>query len=280
MSSFPRSVELKLNRSAEQAQLLKSEIDAWSAANPIRYKIELSEGNLGFRIIHEGFLNPPPTDRWSLIFGECIHNLRSALDNLAWGLACANKNPPDKPAVIKFPIYDDKKKFEHEAKPILKQLSYDVAQVLTAMQPFEQVDEDPKKNYLVTLQSLSNEDKHRVPVISFTSFKSFNCLPQVDYLYDEDKQAIKVEDTINWDGKVPLQAGTILLEHKSKYPLKACNPLVFIELCFSVKRPIGITPVEWLANYLVENIRPIIKTFDAYFALVDKRNAEKDEPKK
>jgi len=269
VGSFPRSVELKLSRAAEQAQILKNEIDGWTKANPIRYKTEMYKDGMGFRVIHEGFLNPPPTERWSLIFGELIHNLRSALDNLAWGLACVKADPPKKPKIIKFPIIQNRKDFKDEGKPITDQMTQDAAEVIKGMQPFEQSENNPARNYLVLLQKFNNEDKHTVPYILFTSFKRFQGLADVEQISDGRKYRIRLEGIPAWDGREPLHTGTSLVDQPFSEALEPCEVKVYFELCFSLKIDDKLTPVDFMANFLVEQINPIVKIFMLYFAAVD-----------
>ena len=270
VGSFPRSVELKVNRAAEQAEILKDEIDTWTRDNPVRYRTEMHGDGMGFRVLHEGFLSPPPTDRWSLIFGELIHNLRSALDNLAWGFACAKANPPSKPVIIKFPIYEEEAKFDKKTKDITDQMTSDIAECIKAMQPFEQSDPDKiDRNFLVLLQNFNNDDKHTVPYISFTSFKTFQGFVEIEQISDGRKFKLMLGGIPEWDGTEPLQAGTVLVDQPFSEPIKPCEVKVNFELCFSLNRKGKLTPVGWMADFLVKQIDPLVKTFIPYFKVID-----------
>src|SRR4051794_32749877 len=59
--------------------------------------------------VHKVFvevIEEPPLDRWSLVAGDCVHNLRSALDNLIYAIAIyqSRQNPPPDDKSLQFPI--------------------------------------------------------------------------------------------------------------------------------------------------------------------------------
>ncbi len=64
-------------------------------------------------------LKPPPTAELSLIIGDCIHNVRSALDNLAFELTLAYKGAPLPSSVetsSQFPIQAKKNSTEFDRR--------------------------------------------------------------------------------------------------------------------------------------------------------------------
>lgn len=270
MGSFPRSVELKLARAVEQSEILKNEINTWKKDNPIRYRTEMHVGGMGFRVIHEGFLNSPPTERWSLIFGELIHNLRSALDNLAWGFACAKTNPPLNPIVIKFPIYKVEEKFDKDTKKITHQMTTDIAECIKAMQPFSESEPDKiDRHFLILIQNFNNDDKHTVPYISFTSFDTFHGSFEIEKISNGQKFKCVLRGIPEWDGTEPLQAGTVLVDNPLSEPIKPCEVEIYFDLCFSLKINEKLTPVDWMAERLVKQTDQLIKSFILYFQVVD-----------
>ena len=76
--------ELKLERAAEHLSTLEVRIDDW-LDGAYRYVAELDPQS-GKKHIRVKVLKPPPA-AFRPIFGECLHNFRSALDNLAYELA-------------------------------------------------------------------------------------------------------------------------------------------------------------------------------------------------
>jgi hypothetical protein len=81
MKHLIRSVELKLERASAQTTALEAEISNWVKTKPFTAECSLREEKLGFRLVVSEFPSPSPLHGWGLQVGECVHNLRSALDN-------------------------------------------------------------------------------------------------------------------------------------------------------------------------------------------------------
>src|SRR5690606_15002450 len=82
---FLRSFELKVYRASEQLRSINQEIDAWLKAEPMKTKWVPSDDS-GLLLVADA-IDESKFDQWSLIVGECVHNLRSALDNLTFAIA-------------------------------------------------------------------------------------------------------------------------------------------------------------------------------------------------
>jgi hypothetical protein len=75
------SWQLKIDRAKEHFAALDTEIRAWVGTNPMAIVKEKDAEGRRHTVLAE-IINPPPLNRWSLIAGDCVHNLRSALDSL------------------------------------------------------------------------------------------------------------------------------------------------------------------------------------------------------
>lgn len=105
-----------------------------------------------------------------LIIGDCLHNLRSALDNLAYSLLLAGPGPvTDKmKAKSEFPIIGDEAQGQSgQGDRLLKDASHRYSgwkpgakQAVKAMQPYQQ-GQDFRRHPLWLLHDLNNIDKHR-----------------------------------------------------------------------------------------------------------------------
>ena len=171
MQDLIRSVDLKLARADSQVRMLADQISGWTSRNPIRARVEYGEKRLGFRLIQEQFTEDAPLDDWGLLIGECVHNLRSALDNLAFALSRLRRDPPRNPGAIAFPIYCDKRQFKEHGIRKLNQMPDAAKTLIERLQPFQRnrsdVEGTPETDALVLLQWLNNADKHRVPALVF-----------------------------------------------------------------------------------------------------------------
>lgn len=100
--------------------------------------------------------NPPP--RFAAIVGDIVHNLRSALDLLAWQLVEAGGGTPGKNTM--FPIRATKEAFETTGLAQVNGASKDAIRILKALKPY-------KGGYaaLWRLHRLDANDKHNLLVI-------------------------------------------------------------------------------------------------------------------
>lgn len=153
--------QLKLDRAYEHVEALNREIGAFLRRKPYepldKFDREADEYIVWMRV-----RDTPPV-RWSIIIGEMVHNLRSALDHLAWQLVKANEGNPTRDTG--FPIFTQDPFAENANERTLERweamtagmLPDDVA-IIQEAQPYKRGD---KMNRFFILNSLSNRDKHR-----------------------------------------------------------------------------------------------------------------------
>lgn len=123
--------------------------------------------------------DPPP--RLSLIFGDLIHNLRSALDHIAWSVA--RLDHPGEELMksgtrkkILFPITQAPKEFA--AHSLIPFISEQAKTIFEGTQPYNGPIE-AERHPLASLNRLSNADKHRLltPVIGAVDITSVRYRP-------------------------------------------------------------------------------------------------------
>ncbi len=105
----------------------------------------------------------------AIIVGDCVHNIRSALDHLVFQLACVNKNGKvEFPHRVQFPIVDTAVAYAKEAKKWLSEVRKDHQTAIESYQPYHGGAGRPDSwsgpyiHQLALLQQLSNWDKHRL----------------------------------------------------------------------------------------------------------------------
>lgn len=103
-----------------------------------------------------------PLDRWSLMAGDCVHNLRSALDSLVYAIAIyqSGQNPPPDEDNLQFPIVSDPAKFPKQKTRRIKFLSQAVQNEIEKLQPYNRP-HPGLPPLLELLSDLNNQDKHR-----------------------------------------------------------------------------------------------------------------------
>ncbi len=107
----------------------------------------------------------PRLERWSLIAGDCIHNLRSALDTALYAVAVRENHgfdPPPNAASLQFPICDAPEGFaEQMSRRKLVDLSAKAQIWIETAQPFNRSHRS-KPPLLRLLREFDNLDKHRL----------------------------------------------------------------------------------------------------------------------
>jgi len=89
------SVNAKLNRADSHLNAYRDEVTRWAASNPYHLSTGANADSTRHHVaIH--ITENPDFESWSLIIGDCVHNLRSALEHLVYAIAVndAGQNPP------------------------------------------------------------------------------------------------------------------------------------------------------------------------------------------
>lgn len=109
-------------------------------------------------------LDSPMPPELSVLFGEWLYNLRSALDYVVWAAAVhsSRKCPPPGESALQYPIYDDASTWKRNLYR-LAPLEEHHREMLLTMQPFSS---DPDGNYLGWLNRLARIDRHRTLSVS------------------------------------------------------------------------------------------------------------------
>jgi hypothetical protein len=151
-----RDSGLKWRRGSQHFDWLEAE---WKAYIP-RFQSDLQivpiSGGVELRL---GKISNPPGKEWSAVIGDCIQNLRAALDHMVWQLAPASMRLGN-PRNLEFPIFSDAAKYKVGAPRRIASLPGAAQRIIESVQPFHKGAEgvqDP----IWQLYALSNIDKHR-----------------------------------------------------------------------------------------------------------------------
>tara|TARA_R110002049_G_scaffold69023_1_gene178831 strand:+ start:793 stop:1590 length:798 start_codon:yes stop_codon:yes gene_type:complete len=257
------SIESKIKRAEKHIQILAQEIPEWSAKNPVRCNCVLNDGRLGFKLILNSFDEPFSLNEWALSAGECIHNLRSSLDNLVYALARIKQDPPKNPRVIKFPIYQDESQFNGQSKSTLDQLSDQSSDLIRKIQPFQRnnqnVEGKPEDDPLVLLNWLSNFDKHQIPINIHLPPNSIAHSAGVEYYSNEEASLNVPPDVVVWVDK--LIPGTVLMEYRSKHPIKRVEGNFNLVTTVSIDIKGTLIPLLDVLPYLTNYTNLILNQF-------------------
>lgn len=161
MSLNLASVDAKLKRARNHAEALKNEVRLWYDRRPYSITHETNADFTRYSVILH-MSECPDFERWSLMLGDSIHNLRAALDHLVYAIASCEsgkESPPDED-VLAFPICDTPDKFS-VARRRIRSLSCLVRTAIEGLQPYNR--SHPKIPPLLSiLRDFDDADKHRL----------------------------------------------------------------------------------------------------------------------
>jgi hypothetical protein len=165
MSGDLDAVRLKLHRAQIHLEALHAAVQAfhWRDAYDARVELDAQANELVvIAIVRE---NPPR--EWAPLFGDLIHNLRSALDHLAIALVLSTM-PTANTRTNAFPIFDEDpyrpkapKSDKDTWKKLVKGMSAEQVAAVREVQPFNTPIPASMVNTLTVIGTLSNTDKHR-----------------------------------------------------------------------------------------------------------------------
>jgi len=162
MTRQPFNHDLRLKRASEHLQSIKAEVRRWREEHPYRTYVKFDEQSGEKSIIAEVFWQPRA--ELGLLIGDCIHNLRSTLDNLVYDLARANRNGPLSRSIARdsqFPIFTSEAKFLSKGMRQIRGVAPVAKTIIEGLQPYRRGDRK-SAHQLWMLNSLANSDKHRL----------------------------------------------------------------------------------------------------------------------
>jgi len=163
-----RTYELKLAWADRQAQALESQIRAWQQAGGYGFVFEPQPGRRE-QLIRLKVDEIPPS--LPLLIGDTLFALRSALDHLAYDLACSHTWPLPREAAegSEFPVFWDRPMKAHERDRKIGAVHPDAAAVIEALQPHHMGDRYAE-HPLWKLHELARIDRHRFLHVAIAEF--------------------------------------------------------------------------------------------------------------
>lgn len=157
------SWQRKFSRAQVHLQQLTELVDAFLATQPYSAVEEVNEqdrstGPNPFASVSRtfrGVIRDKPPSEWSPIIGDCLNNLRSSLDHMAWALANGEGRQ------TAFPIFTSSEEYKR-VTPVrhLRYVREDAHTLIEGVQPYHHLD-GPEAHPLFLLDRLTNDDKHR-----------------------------------------------------------------------------------------------------------------------
>lgn len=216
------SLSQRIARAASHGQELGDRIQGWTRDNPVVGRVVIADDRLSWELQVE--LADPPFDDWASVFGDGIHNLRSALDHLVWGLATLDGSEPQRPTRLQFPIARHVADWEGSSgrqaeRTRIASLPSAAQIAIEQVQPFQRsgIDGTPESDGLLLLHRLSNTDKHRFALRPEINLAELSHSFSIDFGSDEAaSQNVPPDVTISGDVFTP---GTPVVRQVTKTPI-------------------------------------------------------------
>jgi hypothetical protein len=144
---------MKLVRADEHLKVLNNEVAAFLQIRPYEVvtKKDIPAGHLCAQVVYRH----APSDLLLMLIGDVLHNLRSALDHLAWSLAGTRAD-----FYTEFPIFLDRTRFRASGLRKMHDMPTPAQDIIESLQPYKGVHGLPESEPLWLLQQLDIEDKH------------------------------------------------------------------------------------------------------------------------
>lgn len=145
----------KLARANYHLVTLNGESSAYLSRQP--YRISHEREAEGTEHVFRAYITEPLPPVLSPLIGDCVQNMRNALDHLAWQLVIASGVAQPRRGTG-FPISKDAAAF-HDARNQIREMSPAIRAAIERVQPYQRgdIDRDP----LWVLNELARVDRHR-----------------------------------------------------------------------------------------------------------------------
>jgi hypothetical protein len=232
---------LKLVRGQTHLGELHSRINLWRVSEPHGLRPAIAEDRLSWKLVLD-LRHPAPTDEWALIAGDCIHNLRSALDAAVWGFATVNGANPENSKGLGFPIVTDRAKWmNRDVRRQLEGVPQTYIDRIETVQPYNHTTQAGRVSALSLMHALDIKDKHRAGVTASITPKGITHYGTVEFESDEAAERNTPPNvTVGADTSVD---GAVLMETKTVDRIVKVRGEFGIEVLIGLTTDYGIHPL-------------------------------------
>lgn len=249
----------KIGRARHHRADLHSRYAAWAnSADLNNFVVTIDDDRCGWQVRLPDF-DGPPVDKWSLILGDAVHNVRSALDHLVWAHADADNLTEGQQSLLSFPILKKRGEWKKKATMLgeVANLPPDMVERIAAVQPFQRPQGEVETDALVLLQYVDNMDKHRLPLEVLLHPQVVDASALVEYEDEAAAEAVGPPAVNLYDHM--LEPSALVLSGRTVSPIvrvKRASYAAAVQLCVHTPRgPLGAgEAVDRLADYAADVI--------------------------
>lgn len=165
---------------------MQSKFGEWLASSPVSVDAVLRKDAMGIDLVAR-VPRGIPKHEWSLDVGDALHNLRSAFDAVAWGMAHFDDAQPVRPKSVSFPICTDEVQWQRALSAWVGDIHPELKERLRVVQPFTYAPAGAA-SVLTILHELDIQDKHREMLTVTADLQEINIAGSFEY-EDHDTSA-------------------------------------------------------------------------------------------
>lgn len=257
MPTYDEGIQAKLESARDKLEELRAEVRTFAEAQRNKVQvIQIEEKSWSPRLT-ENF--DTPLTKWSILTGEIVHHLRSALDHLVYRLVSENGGEPT--TQNQFPIVWDIDKICEEVVSSEKGLNYVRDKRKFADRALLGVGEREKSRILLSQGFNMYQGEYGAYDISTNPFE----FRQLNYLWNVDKHRHLISVQLKLGGLTDdyraRQDGTM---RKGELPPALCNTDFEIDVCFRFEqdddRPSDLS--GWVDDILTDITLAVEHTID------------------
>jgi hypothetical protein len=208
-------IRQKIERAARHISELESEIKAFLSRLPQPYRAEARRDPQTREVVYYAPVTVPETPlKISLVAGDVIQNLRSALDHLAYQLFMVGSRGGTTARHVYFPISESHEKYHREAPGKVKGMNQDAIKAINALKPYKD-----GNDVLWNLHRLSNIDKHRMLITAGAAHVAHSMTPGIRQALQHGLNRLGHPEILDQVRSISLDARQI------KFPLKKGDEL-------------------------------------------------------
>ena len=244
--------ELKVARAQQLLSEMNMMLAVWSKGSTVKTRKVISDDQHRIDIFVD-IPAPPPVSEMSLVLGDAVHNLRSALDAVVWELANLDQeNPPKNPREVTFPICLTEAQWDRKVREALETVPPVALDRLRSVQPF--MFERGADSALVRLHATDIRDKHKGALsCAFTVREIATELATLEYV-DEDEIPDPPFTVATEEVDALANGQRVLSIHSSARFEKVSLPLT-IGSEITMETDAGRVPLQPLVQVFLEQVR-------------------------
>jgi len=247
---------VKVARAVQHLADLQARVGLWHATRPYRIEDSLSDDRLTWSL-RLRVSSLPPLEEWGAYMGDCVHNLRSALDAAAWDGATAEGREPMNPTQIGFPIATTPKEWDRQVgRGKLDCVPPEMVARIRSIQPFTQPAGDDIANGLALVSKLDNNDKHRSKLVA--SIEWTDMAHELTFEYASGAAAARNVPPNTTLHTPEIVDGALLIENSGVDPIVGVKGESKFGMQLRIDTPFGALPLFPTLGSLVDHVAAVL----------------------